>query len=170
MKNRTIALWSLALTAMTTLTFGTCDGGGGSVQDPCNGNGDLSHGICQCYTGWEGPACDSKWATKFVGKWKVEANCASASGATYQKSYIVEMSEVDENTVLLTNFGNHGLATTVEFELTSTDHLDIYGIDSGGRLLVGTNTFLNNGYSTFNYNESKDGTAIENCQGTLTKL
>ncbi len=165
-KIRNVAFTALlSFAAFTTITYTAC------TKDECkdvvcNNGGFCVSGTCSCPTGYEGPSCDTKSNTKFVGTYSVTETCGGTNSTPYQVTITAGTGPTD---LLISNLGN--------YNCTQGGTILFNGLASGASVTINDNkcnTQMNatgtiaNDVITVSYTATY-GTTTDNCTATLTK-
>ncbi|MFN4080513.1 MAG: hypothetical protein ACK4NS_06400 [Saprospiraceae bacterium] len=128
----------------------------------CGANGACFSGACVCDDGYEEDAegkCNTEWRSKFLGIYNVAEVCGGSPSGNFSSS--VTVSSQDVTKVIISNFGDSGVAVTCD--ITGPDRISVPTTTVQGLSISGSGTISGNTL-TISYSSSSF-----NCTMTMTK-
>lgn len=128
----------------------------------CGANGACFSGACICDDGYEEDAeglCNTEWRAKFLGIYNIAEVCDGSPTGNFSST--ITSSSQDVTKVIISNFGDSGVAVTCD--ITGPDRLSIPSVSIQGKSVTGSGTISGNTL-TITYS-SPDF----NCTMTMTK-
>ena len=130
----------------------------------CGPNGTCFEGTCECFDGFEGTACETEWAEKFLGPYLGFDICA---GTTYNLTKPAVVTRRNEQEVRISNFG--GFDSFLDAAIANGNQLTFTNFtDPAGRRFTGTAQISGNTL-TGNYTVTYSDNTTESCTFTYTK-
>ncbi|MBA3829966.1 MAG: hypothetical protein H0X33_13580 [Taibaiella sp.] len=126
----------------------------------CTNGGVCVKSICQCPTGYRDANCATAWTTEFLGSYVCTSTCASGTFTSVVKAN----STNNQDTLVITNFGNSPGSNVVAG--VDTSHHVFISSSNGGVTGHGT---LANGVLTMSYVIVTSGGGGQTCTMTMTK-
>lgn len=157
----------LTLGAFSAITYTACSKD--DCEDVvCSNGGTCVDGSCACATGWEGPSCETKVATKFTGTWAVTETCGSTPSNPYQVTITADPTVA--NGLLVSNLGNYGctLGGNIVFNGLANAMQFTINDNECNTQMQANGTLASNGTLTVTYTAIFNG-QTDNCTATMTK-
>lgn len=137
-----------------------------SCNNPCKDTiceqGKCEEGICICDAGFEGPTCDTRVVSKFIGNFNAAESCNSGSG-----TYVVQISE-DLSQVSSLNIDNLYSSTLIVKASVSDSTLQIADQPFGNGQISGDGSISSSNVFTINFSVV-NGPITDQCTVVLQK-